>query len=224
LRERKEADPKDFNQLQREKLRHMSSGRPPKERMTIPEGVEVFMYGNQKLNIWEFQKEQVRLQIADDVKHFYSYSKDFLSLAFPLVNENEIRAKEKQETEARWKTQNGFDTLIKKTNYNEHPKKPPQSIIDDLQIPYVEQLREKQAALKPSVAQIEEGKVDFRKDFRCPQTFSDREFFNTIFISGEGLEREMEEEKKKEYEEWKSKIVVGNPHFKVDTLIIKKPT
>jgi len=34
----------------------------------------------------------------------------------------------------------------------------------------------------------------------------------------------MEEEKKKEYEEWKSKIVVGNPHFKVDTLIIKKPT
>jgi hypothetical protein len=28
--------------------------------MNIPEGVEVFMYGNQKLNIWEFQKEQMR--------------------------------------------------------------------------------------------------------------------------------------------------------------------
>lgn len=44
----------------------MSMGRPPKERMSIPEGVEVFMYGNQKLNIWEFQKEQLRKQISND--------------------------------------------------------------------------------------------------------------------------------------------------------------
>jgi hypothetical protein len=29
-----------------EKLKSMSVGRPPKERMNIPEGVEVFMYGN----------------------------------------------------------------------------------------------------------------------------------------------------------------------------------
>ena len=125
----------------------MSTGKPPKERMNIPEGVEVFMYGNQKLNIWEFQKEQVRKQIADDKKHFYSYSKDYLSLAFPLINENEIKMKEKEENESRWKTKNGFDNLIKKNNYAEHPKKPPQSIIDDLQIPYVEQLKDKMTVL-----------------------------------------------------------------------------
>lgn len=71
-------------------LKTMSHGRPPKERMTIPEGVEVFMYGNQKLNIWEFQKEQMRKQISEDPKNFYSYSHDYLSLAFPIVNENEI--------------------------------------------------------------------------------------------------------------------------------------
>jgi hypothetical protein len=29
-----------------EKLKSMSMGRTPKERMMIPEGVEVFMYGN----------------------------------------------------------------------------------------------------------------------------------------------------------------------------------
>jgi hypothetical protein len=40
-----------------EKLRSLSSGRPLKERLNIPEGVEVYQYGNQKLNIWEFQKE-----------------------------------------------------------------------------------------------------------------------------------------------------------------------
>jgi hypothetical protein len=38
--------------------------------MTIPEGVEVFMYGNQKLNIWEFQKEQLHKQISNDPKNF----------------------------------------------------------------------------------------------------------------------------------------------------------
>lgn len=40
--------------------------------------------------------------------------------------------KEKEENESQWKTKNGFDTVLKKTNYNIHPKKPSQSIIDDL--------------------------------------------------------------------------------------------
>jgi hypothetical protein len=50
----KNRQPKDALTLNKEKLRSMSIGKPPKERMSIPEGVEVFMYGNQKLNIWEF--------------------------------------------------------------------------------------------------------------------------------------------------------------------------
>lgn len=81
--------------------------------MVIPEGVEVFMYGNQKLNIWEFQKEQVRKQITNDTKNFYTYSKDYLSLAFPLINENEIKMKEKEDNEMRWKTKAGFDNVLK---------------------------------------------------------------------------------------------------------------
>lgn len=55
-----------------------------------------------------------------------------MSLAFPLVNENEQKIKEKEDNEARWKTKNGFDNLIKNTNFAEHPKKPPQSVLDDL--------------------------------------------------------------------------------------------
>ena len=37
---------KDTHQQNLERLKAMSTGRPPKERMNIPEGVEVFMYGN----------------------------------------------------------------------------------------------------------------------------------------------------------------------------------
>lgn len=46
LKQRREADSKDFNEIQKDKLKNMSTGKPLKERMTIPEGVEVFMYGN----------------------------------------------------------------------------------------------------------------------------------------------------------------------------------
>lgn len=71
-----------------------------------------------------------------------------MTLTFPLINENEIKMKEKEDNESKWKTKTGFDNLIKKSNYAEHPKKPPQSILDDLQIPYVEQLKEKMESMK----------------------------------------------------------------------------
>jgi len=80
--------------------------------------------------------------VEQDPSNFYTYSKEHLSLAFPLVNENQIKAKAKEENEAKWKTQYGFDNVTTKTKHNEHPKKPPQSIIDDLQIPYVEQMKD----------------------------------------------------------------------------------
>ena len=117
----------------------MNTGRPLKQRIEVPEGVEVFPYGNQQMNIWEFQKEQLRKHIANDPSNFYTYSKEHLSLAFPLVNENEIKMKEKEAGEAKWKTKAGFDTLNKKTNFNAHPKQPPQSVMDDLKIPFVQQ-------------------------------------------------------------------------------------
>jgi len=84
----------------------------------------------------------MRKHIAQDSANFYTYSKDHLSLAFPVVNENEIAKLEKEHNEARWKTKSGFDNLGKKTNWNEHPKKPPQSGIDELSIPFHEQLAE----------------------------------------------------------------------------------
>lgn len=102
----------------------MSHGRPPKERLNIPDDVDVFFYGNQKLNIWEVQKEELRQKIAKDPIIFYTYSKEYLSQSFPLVNENEIAVKEKEENEARWKTKNGFDNVMKRQNWNEHPKRP----------------------------------------------------------------------------------------------------
>jgi hypothetical protein len=40
----------------------------------------------------------LRGHLALDQSKFYTYSKEYLSLAFPLVNENEIIKKSKEET------------------------------------------------------------------------------------------------------------------------------
>jgi len=161
----------------------------PKERMEIPEGAEVYMYGNQKYNIWEFQKERMRKQLANDTGNFYTYSKEHLSLAFPLVNENEINAKAKAENEARWKTKNGFENVVKRTNWNEHPKKPDQAGMDDLQIPYVQQMEDKMQMLKKRGAAGDDhvGEKDFNTKFTCPQVFSDNEYFKTVHLGGDDM-------------------------------------
>lgn len=148
LAQRKQTSPKNFSYMNKQRVRSMCSGRPLPERLNIPDGVEVYQYGNQKLNIWEFQKEQLRQQIAKDSSKFYTYSADHLSLAFPVVNENEIQMKEKLENEARWKTKNGFDNVMKRQNWNDHPKRPDQATIDNLTIPYHEQVQDTKKKMK----------------------------------------------------------------------------
>src|SRR5262249_21228362 len=104
-----------------------------------------------------------------------------------------------------------------------HPKKPPQSIIDDLKIPYHQQVKEKLEALKPSPSIMrEEGKKEFQKNFRCPATFSERDFFNTVFISGDDMVKEQLDQLHKEQDDWKKKVVVANTHFQVNTRVPKR--
>ena len=135
LRQRQISGVTNFEQMNKYKLQEMSQGiNPPKARVDIPEGFEVHMYANQRKNIWEIQKDQMRKVVANDKEHFYTYSKDNLSGSFPLVNETEARLRAKQESEARWLNKRGFDKLGKRTNWNEHPKKPDPAKMDDLRM------------------------------------------------------------------------------------------
>ena len=56
--------------------------------MEVPDDVELHTYGSQSNNIYEWQKDQLRAKIENDKSHFYTYAKDYLSLAFPIVDEN----------------------------------------------------------------------------------------------------------------------------------------
>ena len=69
--------------------------------------------------------------------------------------------KEKAENESKWKTKNGFDQIMKRENWNEHPKKPAQSTIDDLKIPYVQAMQDSKAKLKNAIYNPANDGMDF---------------------------------------------------------------
>lgn len=84
---REEEGPKDMIVENMLHVHQMNTGRPLKPRIDVPEGFLVHPYGGQSLNIWEFQKEQLRTKIAKDPGNYYTYSKSYNSGAFPVVNE-----------------------------------------------------------------------------------------------------------------------------------------
>ena len=172
------------------------------------------------MNIWEFQKEQLRKNIAQDNANFYTYAKDYLSLAFPRVNEYEIAQNAKLDNEKGWKTKNGFDILNKKEFYNEHPKRPPQSIIDDLTtMPYhIQKMEAKQKLTDPGHIYIDQAdRPEFIPKVKGVQTFSDPKFFKTVFVSGDDMVAEENAIRQKEIDDWNKKVVVANKHFFVNT-------
>ena len=57
MRSRSMGIQQDFIISNRRTIRNMSTGRPLKQRIEVPDGVEVFPYGSQQNNIWETQKE-----------------------------------------------------------------------------------------------------------------------------------------------------------------------
>lgn len=160
----------------------------------------------------------MRKNIASDNSNFYTYAKDYLSLAFPKVNEYEIAQNAKEENEKGWKTRAGFDILNKKENYNEHPKRPPQSKVDELQMPHHIQAWETKMGTMSGRNYVSDGvKADWIPKVKGVQTFSDAKFFNTVFVSGDDMVAEEMAIKQREIDEWNKKIVVANKHFYVNT-------
>ena len=56
--------------------------------------------------------------------------------------------KEKEDNESRWKTKAGFDNVMKKQNWNAHPKMPDPATQDSLKYPYHKSAMETKQMLK----------------------------------------------------------------------------
>ena len=133
-------------------------------------------------------------------------------MAFPVVNENEIAHKEKEDNETRWKTKAGFDNVMKRENWNAHPKHPDELTLHQLTIPYHKQRAETKEKLKGfQYVPADYGKADFQSKIKIVRdTFSHPDYFKTVFISGDDMVKELAEQKQKEMDDFNKKVVVDN--------------
>lgn len=100
LEERKTGAVKDFKQTNKEKVRETSDinavTRPKDYLKPEHETGEVFIYSGQKLNYTEHMKWKLSNEFLQDPKHFYALSPDYLTLSWPLVDEDKLKAEERE--------------------------------------------------------------------------------------------------------------------------------
>ena len=106
-----------------------------------------YVRANQKLNIYEHQKEELRQIVRNDPNNFYTYSADYMSLSIDPYVPEDLKQKEDilkktvisctlyviNHVNQLWKTPLGFQAILKKSkeDYNKHPKKPHSSTIEE---------------------------------------------------------------------------------------------
>jgi hypothetical protein len=148
LSERRQKDIADFNDSHKAALAGISEAnaslRPPKRDVSdlLPDDGAVFMYSSQTLNTAELQKEVIRQKLASDEHRdkFFTYSKEYMSLAMCRVNEPALGREAILENKRRWKTEEGFLWPAPKDPalYNRHPKQLSEAAREELTVPWVE--------------------------------------------------------------------------------------
>lgn len=202
-----------------------------------PPGGQVYLYSGQKLNTGEWQKDQMRARLAADKKSTYSYGREYGSLTVSLVDvDGERQAARAREMAARM-TASGFVYPSHKSRAEDavHPHKPSQQRIDDLQGAWADP--NDMAARERAISKAAETLVGDRPVFasnpeadplrgvgatdgcfgytdpRDHRTQLGNQYFKTVHLCGDGLETEVAEARRREYEEWRGKIVTGTTKF-----------
>ena len=105
--------------------------------------------------------------------------------------------------------------MNKKDNYNLHPKKPHPSKQDELATVHYHWQAQitKERLTDKAYNPADDGKPNFQQKVKGVTTFSEGAFFNTVFVSGDDMVAEEQAIKKRQIEEWNSKVVVDNKHF-----------
>lgn len=109
IKKRAEEGPKNFNGTYKEQVKYQSDinklSKPDDKVRIDPGNSEVYIYSGQKLNSTEILKQQMAEEYAKDKNHFYSQSTDHLTLAWPVVDEDQLkRENDKKFTKSTLKT------------------------------------------------------------------------------------------------------------------------
>ncbi|EGR26983.1 hypothetical protein IMG5_203820 [Ichthyophthirius multifiliis] len=176
----------------------------------IPENEPVYIYSCQKNNWYEKLMREQREKIKNDKIFFYTYSEQYLGLSIDPYNVEDEKKLALTLEKTQLQSKPEFRTVPPKTleQYKEHPKKPHESIIEDLaQNPYYEQRVKQEESLKFSKERIrDKSKKDFNQYIGHIDVFSLPEILETEKIKPIEKERLEREKKKKEIEKWQKKL------------------
>ncbi|XP_053378149.1 uncharacterized protein LOC123529262 isoform X2 [Mercenaria mercenaria] len=216
----KQGQSRDFMQEHREEVKKASEINKREKEMNKPLTVKADVtvahnYSTQSLNSTELAKEKLKQMLAKDPDTRYTYCQDYLhSMTVVPVNVEALKKQEKLESEARWKTEEGwiYPGMKSTLEANEHPRHPHTARVDELH----EKWRENILHVGLLQAPLDRDRYpwDLRdKDlelYKVPEINFGVPEHGTIHLAGEKLRQEKLAAKHEDLTEWKSKIVVDD--------------
>eukprot|EP01029_Cantina_marsupialis_P030980 TRINITY_DN867_c0_g1_i7.p1 TRINITY_DN867_c0_g1~~TRINITY_DN867_c0_g1_i7.p1 ORF type:complete len:875 (-),score=249.13 TRINITY_DN867_c0_g1_i7:576-3200(-) len=110
------------------------------EALGIQDVTQMHVYSGQTLNLSDRQREDMRHKLAKQKGATFTYSKQFQSLAVPLVTEEDVKKKDIKEREDKFMTKRGFvyPAPRKPKEFYKHPMAPSASRVEQLAEQWVE--------------------------------------------------------------------------------------
>jgi len=165
------------------------------------------MYSGQKLNFKEWQMGQLRKKLAGSISATYTYSKDFQSLAFPLVDEGLVEQYQQSASKAKFITQDGFKYPAIRTSAEcrQGNRTVSMARVEELHQPWEQTTKQASKVRDFDCIPTKDYEIfgGYNKDgSKNPQ------FFTSVHQFGVQAMKEMKSDKVREEKEWKSKVVV----------------
>ncbi|XP_067854781.1 uncharacterized protein cfap92 isoform X2 [Heptranchias perlo] len=180
-----------------------------------PEGIPVHIYSIQALNTTEQAKELLRQEMATKLNQGFTYNQDFLTATMDPVDIDNERKREKERSKAAWLTFDGFRYPGFKSSMesNEHPKRPDQARINELKKAWKENILH--ANIHVPILQRNRWKWNARhEDFELYKKVHYESAPVSIHLAGDSLRAEQLETVHRNYEDWRSKVIVDNTRIK----------
>ena len=183
-------------------------------------GPKTFVYSGQALQHTLRAQREMAARLSKDTCSTYTYSRDFQSLAAMMVDEDKMARDAALESASRWMTGGGFLYPPARTPQEliTHPKQLSESRRTDLRVAWVEnELHPKPVSRSGKLAP---GQKEFdaipSKDlalFANNKELFGADFFQSVFLGGDGLAKEIADLKAKEKRTFEEKLVVDSILF-----------
>eukprot|EP00731_Ephydatia_muelleri_P003276 Em0001g3276a len=172
---------------------------------------QAYNYSIQALNSTEMGKARLRARLSRDLKHRYTYSRDFLGATAAPFDLREVEKAERMMSENQWVTPAGFVYPGHTTSLtsNAHPKAPHSSRVEELREAF-QDLWLRATTQKPTA----DRNHDFDLYTRAPAHFGPAPPVS-IHLAGDRRKEELGEKEREEEERWRARVVVDHLDFRV---------